>query len=143
MQDAIAARDERRAGAVAKMSALKGLRADMRGMVRELGERDETIGRLQVDLSRAKGAPRSAYTERTLDVVRSLRKQKAAIEAILGDIRGSQQEVNRLSETLQRSFAARSRGEAGRVTSPRLGSPPLGRGARGGMIGGWEVDARK
>ena len=55
---------------------------------------------------RARQSRRSTYTERILDVVRNLRKQKAGIEQILGDIRDSQKEVNTLSETLQRSFSA-------------------------------------
>ena len=41
-----------------------------------------------------------------MDIARNLRKQKVEIERILTDIRESQKEVNALSETLQRSFAA-------------------------------------
>lgn len=40
-----------------------------------------------------KAQPRTAYTDRILDIVKSLRKQKAAIAKILGDIRESQKEV--------------------------------------------------
>ena len=100
------ARQLRKEGAVAKMGQVKQLRVEMRGMVGELQSRDETTTKLKAELSKAKGAPRDSYTDRILDVVRNLRKQKAAIEQILSDIRGSQKEVNALSQTLQRSFSA-------------------------------------
>ena len=88
-----AARRERHEGAVAKMEAVKQMRIEMKGMVGELQERDETTARLTKELGRAKGAARSTYTDRIMDVVRNLRKQKAGIEAILKDIRESQKEV--------------------------------------------------
>ena len=106
IRDAQRARMARREGALAKMAKVKGLRAEMRTMVRDLQERDETLTRLQAELGRARGNPRASYTDRILDVVRNVRKQKAGIDAILRDIRESQKEVNRLGETLQRSFAA-------------------------------------
>ena len=74
--------------------------------VGELQSRDETTSRLKAELGKAKGAPRGSYTDRIMDVVRNLRKQKDGIATILNDIRESQKDVNRLSETLQRSFSA-------------------------------------
>ena len=101
------ARQVRREGAVAKMAKVKSLRLEMRSMVGELGSRDETTARLKAELEKvAKGASRSSYTDRIMDVVRNLRKQRDGISLILVDIRESQKEVNRLSETLQRSFSA-------------------------------------
>jgi len=88
------------------MSEVKSLRSEMKQMVGELTERDETVARLTKEKSKARGAARSTYTDRIMDVVRNLRKQKGAIETILADIRESQKEVNALSETVQRSFAA-------------------------------------
>ena len=99
-------RQLRREGAIAKMAKVKSLRVEMRGMVGELQSRDETTVRLKADLTKAKGAPRGSYTDRIMDVVRNLRKQKEGIATILADIRESQKDVNRLSETLQRSFSA-------------------------------------
>ena len=124
IREAQRSRQLRREGAVAKMSKVKQMRLEMRSMVGELQTRDETTSRLQAELAKAKGAARSTYTERILDVVRNLRKQKAGIEQILGDIRDSQKEVNTLSETLQRSFSAadevreRERGIEGAFTDP-------------------------
>jgi coiled-coil domain-containing protein 22 len=46
---------------------------------------------------------RSAYTRRVLDVVRSIRKQKAEIGKIVRDVRGVQQEINGISERLGRT----------------------------------------
>jgi DNA repair exonuclease SbcCD ATPase subunit len=106
LREAQRARQSRKEGAVAKMSAVKTLRTEMRGMVGELQARDENLGRLQTELSKAKGANRASYTERILDVVRNLRKQKEEIRKILADIRDSQKDVNALQETLQRSFSA-------------------------------------
>ena len=106
IRDAQHARQLRREGAVKKMARVKQLRVDMRAMVRDLQERDGAIARLQVDAAKATGAPRASYTERIMDVVRNVRKQKAGIETILADIRESQKEVNTLSETLARSFSA-------------------------------------
>ena len=72
-----------------------------------LQERDDASARLAKELERSKGGtPRSTYTDRIMDIARNLRKQKVEIERILTDIRESQKEVNALSETLQRSFAA-------------------------------------
>jgi hypothetical protein len=106
IRDAQLERQLRREGAAKKMGEVKTLRADMRAMVRDLGERDEAIGRLTAETGKAKGAPRASYTERIMDVVRNVRKQRAGIEEILADIRESQKEVNTHSERLQRSFSA-------------------------------------
>ena len=106
IREAQSARRRRKEGAVQKMAQVKQLRGEMKQMVSELGDRDETVARLSKELVKAKGAARSTYTDRIMDVVRNLRKQKLGIEKILADIRESQKEVNGLSETVQRSFAA-------------------------------------
>lgn len=106
IRDAQRVREKRREGSVLKMAQVKQLRAEMKVIVAELTERDETQVRLNKEIAKAKGAVRSTYTDRIQDVVRNLRKQKAGIEKILTDIRESRMEVNRLSETVQRSFAA-------------------------------------
>lgn len=95
IREAQQAREARREGARAKMARVRTLRSDMRSLVTELGERDEAIARLQVELGKKRGQSRSAYTERILDIVRNLRKQKAGIAQILMDIKGSQKEVRR------------------------------------------------
>ena len=108
IRDAQRERQLRREGAVQKMAEVKSLRGEMRAMVRELGERDEAIASLGVQLGKmGKGAAgRASYTERIMDVVRNVRKQRSSIESILADIRESQKEVNALSEKLARSFGA-------------------------------------
>lgn len=63
-------------------------------MVDQLHERDELTARLVAELERQpKGEPRSTYTQRILDIVKSLRKQNVDINKILGDIREMQKEV--------------------------------------------------
>ena len=97
----------RREGATAKIRRMKDLQTSMRAMVEQLQSRDEMSARLTNELERIpKGQPRSAYTRRIMDIVKSLRKQKVDIEKILADIRESQLEVNATAETLSRSFAA-------------------------------------
>jgi len=97
----------RREGATAKIRRMKDLQTSMRAMVDQLQSRDEMSARLTSELERIpKGQPRSAYTRRIMDIVKSLRKQKVDIEKILADIRESQLEVNATAETLSRSFAA-------------------------------------
>jgi hypothetical protein len=46
---------------------------------------------------------RSAYTRRVMDVVRSIRKQKAEIGKIVHDVRSVQQDINGISERLGRT----------------------------------------
>ena len=82
-------------------------------MVGVLGRLPTAFTLNRTELAKAKGAPRVSYTERIMDVVRNLRKQKVAIGAILFDIRVSQKEVNALSETLQRALLALRRNVVG------------------------------
>ena len=107
IREAERARRARREGAADKMREVRNLRGEMQGLVTELQERDERQGRLAKEVERAAGGqPRASYTDRILDIVRNLRKQQIEIERILAEIRGAQKEVNSLSETLDRSFAA-------------------------------------
>merc|ERR1711916_175688 len=48
---------------------------------------------------------RSQYTERILDIVKSVKRQKLDIDKILIDTRGLQKEINTVSDTLGRVFA--------------------------------------
>ena len=108
IRDAQRVREKRRESSVLKMAQVKQLRAEMKVIVAELTERDETSVRLNKELAKAKGAARSTYTDRIQDVVRNLRKQKEGIKKILTDIRESQKDVNRLTETVERSWVTTS-----------------------------------
>ena len=108
IRDAQRVREKRRESSVLKMAQVKQLRAEMKVIVAELTERDETSVRLNKELAKAKGAARSTYTDRIQDVVRNLRKQKEGIKKILTDIRESQKDVNRLTETVERSWVITS-----------------------------------
>ena len=57
IRDAQRARMLRREGALAKMAQVKNLRGEMRAMVRDLQERDETLTRLGAEMGRAPNAP--------------------------------------------------------------------------------------
>ena len=47
---------------------------------------------------------RSAYTQRILEIINNVRKQKDEIDKVLGDTRSIQKEINTLTGRLERSF---------------------------------------
>lgn len=48
---------------------------------------------------------RAVYTYRIMDIIRQVRKQKAEIGRIIGDIRAMQKQINSMSGKLQRTEA--------------------------------------
>lgn len=53
----------------------------------------------------SKDSNRSAYTQRILEIINNVRKQKDEIDKVLRDTREIQKEINTLTGRLERSFA--------------------------------------
>lgn len=76
------------------MYNIKGMRGEMKELLIKLQDHDEAQAVLVKDVERLQGATsRSAYTDRIMDILRNLGKQKVEIERILADISENQKKV--------------------------------------------------
>ncbi|KAM9751765.1 coiled-coil domain-containing protein 22 [Menidia menidia] len=89
-----------------KLSEIKSLHDKIRVSTEEAKKKEETYKQLVAELeSLPQDASRSAYTQRILEIVSNIRKQKEEITKILSDTKELQKEINGLTGKLDRTFA--------------------------------------
>lgn len=89
-----------------KVQEMKRMRAEMQEMAARIREREETARTLSAEYAAMpKGKNRAFYTMRIMDIIKQVRKQKAEIARVIGDIRAVQKEINTVSDTLRRTEA--------------------------------------
>jgi len=82
----------------------------MRQQIKEIGQdikiKDDKYRELLQEYAKMqKDVSRSHYTDRILEIVKNVKKQKVDIDKVLLDTRGLQKEINSISDTLNRTFA--------------------------------------
>ena len=76
-----------------------------KGLTEECRSKDQHYSQLIADVQKLpKEVNRSAYTQRILEIINNVRKQKDEIDKVLADTRSIQKEINTLSGRLERSF---------------------------------------
>ncbi|RVE71193.1 hypothetical protein OJAV_G00072720 [Oryzias javanicus] len=89
-----------------KLSEIKSLHEKIHVSTEEAKKKEETYKQLVTELeSLPQDASRSAYTQRILEIVSNIKKQKEEITKILSDTRELQKEINSLTGKLDRTFA--------------------------------------
>ncbi|XP_013880200.1 coiled-coil domain-containing protein 22 isoform X2 [Austrofundulus limnaeus] len=89
-----------------KLSEIKSLHEKIRVSTEEAKKKEDTYKQLVTELERLpKDASRSAYTQRILEIVGNIKKQKEEITKILSDTKELQKEINNLTGKLDRTFA--------------------------------------
>uniref|UniRef100_A0A3P9JG02 Coiled-coil domain-containing protein 22 n=1 Tax=Oryzias latipes TaxID=8090 RepID=A0A3P9JG02_ORYLA len=89
-----------------KLSEIKSLHEKIHVSTEEAKKKEETYKQLLTELeSLPQDASRSAYTQRILEIVSNIKKQKEEITKILSDTRELQKEINSLTGKLDRTFA--------------------------------------
>ncbi|KAJ6654550.1 hypothetical protein lerEdw1_006857 [Lerista edwardsae] len=89
-----------------RLSEIRELHERIRSAADEAKHKDDLYKQLLVELeSLPKDVSRSAYTQRILEIVGNIRKQKEEITKILSDTKGLQKEINALTGKLDRTFA--------------------------------------
>ncbi|CAN9515974.1 unnamed protein product [Ophioblennius macclurei] len=89
-----------------KLSEIKSLHDKIRVSTDESRKKEETYKQLVSELeSLPQDASRSAYTQRILEIVSNIKKQKEEITKILTDTKDLQKEINSLTGKLDRTFA--------------------------------------
>ncbi|XP_017294285.1 coiled-coil domain-containing protein 22 [Kryptolebias marmoratus] len=89
-----------------KLSEIKSLHEKIRVSTEEAKKKEETHKQLVTELeSLPKDVSRSAYTQRILEIVSNIKKQKEEITKILSDTKELQKEINNLTGKLDRTFA--------------------------------------
>jgi hypothetical protein len=78
---------------------MKQIAEDVRAKEEKFRELAEAYNQLPKDVNR------SHYTDRILDIVKNVKKQKVDIDKVLVDTRTVSKEINSVSETLNRTFA--------------------------------------
>jgi hypothetical protein len=74
-------------------------------LLEECRLKDQQYAQLAADiLKHPKEVSRSAYTQRILEIINNVRKQKDEIDKVLGDTREIQKDINILTGKLERSF---------------------------------------
>ncbi|KAJ8674840.1 hypothetical protein QAD02_010626 [Eretmocerus hayati] len=75
-------------------------------LLEEIRIKDQQYAQLAAEVQKLpKEVNRSAYTQRILEIINNIRKQKNEIDKILGDMRDVQKEINTVRGKLERSFA--------------------------------------
>jgi chromosome segregation ATPase len=89
-----------------KLEKIKSMRLEMRQIADEVRAKEqkyqellETYGSLPKDVHRGN------YTDRILDIVKNVKKQKVDIDKVLLDTRSISKEINMVSDTLNRTFS--------------------------------------
>eukprot|EP01117_Protostelium_nocturnum_P013511 TRINITY_DN5046_c0_g1_i1.p1 TRINITY_DN5046_c0_g1~~TRINITY_DN5046_c0_g1_i1.p1 ORF type:complete len:609 (-),score=200.72 TRINITY_DN5046_c0_g1_i1:58-1884(-) len=90
-----------------KLAKIKEMRGIMKELAEEILGKDEKYRELiEVYNSLATQVTRSTYTNRILDIVKNVKKQKMDIDKILIDTRSIQKEINSITATLNRTFSS-------------------------------------
>eukprot|EP00051_Salpingoeca_urceolata_P020923 m.321060 g.321060 ORF g.321060 m.321060 type:complete len:633 (-) comp19707_c1_seq1:73-1971(-) len=88
-----------------QLGVIKRLREEMKQVAEATKAKEALLNRLVAEYEKLnKDVQRSAYTRRTLEIVRSISKQKADIDKVLVDTRALQKDINQLSDKLSRTF---------------------------------------
>ncbi|XP_008292632.1 coiled-coil domain-containing protein 22 [Stegastes partitus] len=89
-----------------KLSEIKSLHDKIRVSTEEAKKKEETYKQLLTELENLnQDVSRSAYTQRILEIVSNIKKQKEEITKILSDTKELQKEINNLTGKLDRTFA--------------------------------------
>ncbi|PWA28614.1 hypothetical protein CCH79_00020099, partial [Gambusia affinis] len=89
-----------------KLSEINSLHEKIRAATAEAKKKEESYKQLVTELeSLPQDASRSAYTQRILEIVGNIKKQKEEITKILSDTKELQKEINSLTGKLDRTFA--------------------------------------
>ncbi|XP_015274946.1 PREDICTED: coiled-coil domain-containing protein 22 [Gekko japonicus] len=89
-----------------RLSEIRELHERIRSAADEAKRKDDLYKQLLLELeSLPKDVSRSAYTQRILEIVSNIRKQKEEITKILSDTKELQKEINSLTGKLDRTFA--------------------------------------
>ncbi|KAM9855518.1 coiled-coil domain-containing protein 22 [Aulostomus maculatus] len=89
-----------------KLSEIKSLHEKIRVSTEEAKKKEEIYKRLVTELENLpQDASRAAYTQRILEIVSNIKKQKEEITKILSDTKELQKEINNLTGKLDRTFA--------------------------------------
>ncbi|CAK6974407.1 coiled-coil domain-containing protein 22 isoform X2 [Scomber scombrus] len=89
-----------------KLSEIKTLHDKIRVSTEEAKKKEEIYKQLVTELENLpQDASRSAYTQRILEIVSNIKKQKEEITKILSDTKELQKEINNLTGKLDRTFA--------------------------------------
>ncbi|KAJ7317449.1 hypothetical protein JRQ81_003611 [Phrynocephalus forsythii] len=89
-----------------RLSEIRELHERIRSAAEEAKQKDNLHKQLLVELeSLPRDVSRSAYTQRILEIVSNIRKQKEEITKILSDTKELQKEINTLTGKLDRTFA--------------------------------------
>lgn len=89
-----------------KLSEIRNLQEKISVCSEEARKKEETYKQLLQELeSLPQDVSRSAYTQRILEIVGNIRKQKEEISKILSDTKDLQKEINGLTGKLDRTFA--------------------------------------
>lgn len=89
-----------------KLSEIKILHDKIRVSTEEAKKKEEIYKQLVTDLENLpQDVSRSAYTQRILEIVSNIKKQKEEIKKILSDTKELQKEINNLTGKLDRTFA--------------------------------------
>ncbi|XP_038590819.1 coiled-coil domain-containing protein 22-like isoform X1 [Micropterus salmoides] len=89
-----------------KLSEIKSLHDKIRVSTEEARKKEEMYKQLATELENLpQDASRSAYTQRILEIVSNIKKQKEEITKILSDTKELQKEINNLTGKLDRTFA--------------------------------------
>ncbi|XP_034937150.1 coiled-coil domain-containing protein 22 homolog [Chelonus insularis] len=88
-----------------KLDELRQLREKEKELLEECQQKDQQYYQLMSEVAKLpKDVNRSAYTQRILEIINNVRKQKDEINKVLGDTREIQKEINVLTGKLERSF---------------------------------------
>lgn len=88
-----------------KLDELKSLKEKEKELSEESRNKDQQYSQLIADVQKLpKEVNRSAYTQRILEIINNVRKQKDEIDKVLADTRSIQKEINTLTGRLERSF---------------------------------------
>uniref|UniRef100_A0A3Q4GK41 Coiled-coil domain-containing protein 22 n=1 Tax=Neolamprologus brichardi TaxID=32507 RepID=A0A3Q4GK41_NEOBR len=89
-----------------KLSEIKSLHEKIRVSTEEAKKKEDAYKQLVTELENLpQDASRSAYTQRILEIVSNIKKQKEEITKILSDTKELQKEINNLTGKLDRTFA--------------------------------------
>lgn len=89
-----------------KLSEIKSLHDKIRVSTEDAKKKEDAYKQLVTELENLpQDVSRSAYTQRILEIVSNIKKQKEEITKILSDTKGLQKEINNLTGKLDRTFA--------------------------------------
>jgi hypothetical protein len=96
---------KRKEDADVKLKKIKEMRREMKAMIEAVQKKEERYKQLLEVYKQLPKESRSQYTQRILEMVKNVKKQKVEINKILIDTRNLQKELNATSETLNRTFS--------------------------------------